>query len=538
VRILQYNAGGGFGAKFTGLQLHHITALLTMKSRRPVKINMSRSEDSTVLRHRSGIRINWELGAKKDGTIIAEQTKFLLDQGAYIYMIKRMLTHMCCRNDGLYRVENIRHQAKAVYTNKATIGTYRSFGDVQMSFGREQMLDILAEKLSMSVIDLKLKNAYQTGDTTSHGWHLGSCGLIDCIKETTKAIGWDQKKTNRIRNRGVGVASTCHETDDRTTTGSYGSVSIIKLLEDGRVQLLTGEADTGQGSHNTFAMTAAEELGIPLEYVEVLPHDSDVVPWAWGYLGSRVMSTGVHATYLACQETQRQCINVASEILGLEPHELEFKKAKVCVKNSPEKSVSLAEIGNYTIHGKRDSAMIIARGIDERPTEYTLGADHDSHYGHSVGATYYDTLAVELEVDPKTGEVRVLQIVVADDCGKIIDRMMLEGQVDGAIMQGLGATLMEVRQIDDKGRLINPDFNRYRAPRATDVPAITKIFIESNEPSYCYGHKGGGESAGIGSIMPAIANAIYDAVGVRIKSTPITPKKILKALAEKAGKVV
>ena len=196
------------------------------------------------------------------------------------------------------------------------------------------------------------------------------------------------------------------------------------------------------------------------------------------------------------------------------------------------------DIGSYVTHDKRGAAMIMARGVDDRPTEYTLGADNDSHYGHSVGATYFDTLSVEVGVNTKTGVVTILQMVVADDCGKVIDRMMIEGQVDGAVMQGLGATLMEEREIDAKGRLVNPDFNRYRVPRATDVPPIKRIFIESNEPSYCYGHKGGGESPGIGSIMPAIANAIYDAVGVRIKSTPITPKKILEALAKEQGKVV
>ena len=531
IRVLQYNVGGAFGAKFTGLQLHHISALLAMKAGRPVKITLSREEDFSVLRHRSGIRINWKLGAKKDGTICAQHTKLLLDQGAYIYMIKRMLTHMCCRNDGLYRIRNIKHEAKAVYTNKATIGTYRSFGDVQMSFGREQMLDILAEKLGMSVIDLKLKNAHRKGDITPHGWRLGSCGLIDCINKVSKAIKWKEKKVQRQEGRGIGIASTCHETDDRTTNGSYGSVTYIKLLEDGRIQLLTGEADTGQGSHNAFAMTAAEELGIPLEHVEVLPYDSDLVPWAWGYLGSRVMSAGVNATYLACQEVKKQCIDTAAEMLGQKPEGMEYKKGKVVVKGASKKQVLLSDIGYYAIHAKRESTMIIGRGIDERPTEYTLDANHDTHYGHSVGATYFDTLAVEVEVNDKTGEVKVLQLVVADDCGKIIDRMMLEGQVDGAVVQGLGATLMEERKIDDKGRLVNSDFDRYQLPHATDVPPIMKIFIESNEPSYCYGHKGGGESAGIGSIMPAIANAIYDAVGVRIKVTPITPKKVLEALA-------
>jgi len=536
VRVLQDNVGGAFGAKFTGLQLHHITALLAMKAGRPVKITLGRDEDFSTLRHRSGIRINWKLGAKKDGIICAQHTKFLLDQGAYIYMIKRMLTHMCCRNDGLYCIKNIKHEAKAVYTNKATIGTYRSFGDVQMSFGREQMVDILAEKLGMSVIELKLKNAHRKGDATPHGWKLGSCGLIDCINQVSKGIKWKEKKAKMQEGCGIGIASTCHETDDRTTNGSYGSVTYIKLLEDGRVQLFTGEADTGQGSHNAFAMTAAEELGIPVQHVEVLPYDSDLVPWAWGYLGSRVMSAGVDATYRACQEVKKQSLATAAEMLGQKQERLEYNEGKVVVKSAPEKSVSLSDIGYYVVHSKRESAMIIGRGIDERPTEYTLDANHDTHYGHSVGATYFDTLAAEVEVDAKTGAVKVLNIIVADDCGRVIDRMMIEGQVDGAIVQGLGATLMEERKIDDKGRLVNFDFDRYKMPHATDVPPITKIFIESNEPSYCYGHKGGGESPGIGSIMPAIANAIYDAVGVRIKSTPITPKKVLEALAQKRGR--
>jgi CO/xanthine dehydrogenase Mo-binding subunit len=219
-------------------------------------------------------------------------------------------------------------------------------------------------------------------------------------------------------------------------------------------------------------------------------------------------------------------------MLGFKAEELEFRQGKVFAKMFPEKSLSLAEIGNHVVHTRQGSAMIIARGIDERPTEYTLGADHGSHYGHSVGATYYDTVAVEVEVDTKSGEVKISRIVVAVDCGKVIDRLMLEGQVDGALMQGVGAALMEERRWDEKGHLLNPDFDRYRVPHASDVPPIEKLFIESNEPSYCYGHKGGGESAGIGSIMPAIANAIYDAVGVRIKSTPMASQKILEALSE------
>ena len=180
--------------------------------------------------------------------------------------------------------------------------------------------------------------------------------------------------------------------------------------------------------------------------------------------------------------------------------------------------------------------MIVGKGVDERDTEYTLRASHKTHYGHSVSATYYDTVVVEVEVDTDTGVVKVLKAIVADDCGKVIDLMQLEGQVDGATVQGIGAAFFEERLVDDKGRVVNTSFDDYWVPLATNAPPIKRIFVESMEPGFAYGCKGGGESPGIGSIVPAIANAIYDAVGVRIKTLPLTPEKILQALAEKEGK--
>ena len=182
--------------------------------------------------------------------------------------------------------------------------------------------------------------------------------------------------------------------------------------------------------------------------------------------------------------------------------------------------------------------MIIGKGVDERwDTEFTLKTDHPTHYGPSVSATYYDTVVAEVEVDAKTGEVKVLKVIVAADCGKVIDLMSLDGQIQGGTVQGLGAALMEERMVD-QGRVVNPTFLDYRVPLSTNVPPIEKIYVESNEPGFAYGCKGGGESAGIGSVMPAIANAIYDALGVRIKSTPITREKVLTALTEKEGKTI
>ena len=540
VRVVQNAVGGAFGARFTGLPVHHIAAALAMKAGRPVKLTLSRYEDFLTMRYRSNLKIHWKMGALRDGTLTAVHSKFLFDQGAYIYMIKRMLTHMCCRNDGLYRVPNIRHEATAAYTNKTPNGTFRSFGDLEMAWGREQTIDLLARKLGLTPLEMRLKNAHQRGDISPHGWQLNSCALTECLKVATKELGYEAKLTQKKARRGVGLACTCHETDDRTTRGSYGSVTYIKLFEDGKVHVLTGEADTGQGSHNAIAMTVAEELGLPLSDIVVLPHDSDISPWAWGYLGSRVMSSAVEATYKAAQDVKAQAIEAAAKKLGCDINDLEFVdggvESKTYPKNYPERSLTLAEVGRFKVREQQESAAIIGRGIDERPTDYTLGADHPTHYGHSVSSTYYDSTAVEVEVDTETGQIKVLRAVVADDCGKVIDRLSLEGQVDGAMMQGIGAALMEERVYDPKheGRLANADFDDYHVPLSVNVPPeIKRIFVESDEPSFCYGHKGGGESPGIGSVIPAIASAVYDAVGIRLTSFPMTPDKVLRALAEK-----
>ncbi|HNX29174.1 MAG TPA: xanthine dehydrogenase family protein molybdopterin-binding subunit [Syntrophomonadaceae bacterium] len=536
VRVIQNAAGGAFGSKFMANQLHHISALLSMKTGKPVKLIRTRTEDFELVRSRGDMKLWMKLGVKKDGTITAEQTKILMDNGAYQFLGRRRSLHQLERSDATYRFKNVRHDIKNVYTNKNTTGCYRSFGDAQMAWAREILIDMLAEKINMDPAEIRLKNAMQTGDVTVNGWHIKSCGLTECINKATEAINWDEKRKNKRFKRGVGIACTCHETDDRSTEGFGGSVSLIKLLEDGGAQLLAGEAEYGNGAYNAFAMVISEELGIPADMIDVVAHDTDRVPWGQGATGSRVMAQGVNATYLACQDVIKKVINAASDMLKVKPEELEFKRGKIYVISSPDKSISLAEVAEYAIR-KRGGSMIIGEGVDERwDTELILKITHPTHYGRGVDSTYYDTVTVEVEVDTETGEVHLLNVVVADDCGKVIDRRQLEGQVDGATVQGIGAALFEEIIWDDKGQIANPNYTDYKVPLAHNVPPIQRIFVESIEPVFAYGCKGGGESPGIGSIVPAISNAIYDAVGVRITSTPMSKEKVLLALKEKEGK--
>ena len=533
IRVLQEAVGGAFGSKFTALQFHHCACFLSMRTGRPVKLVRSRTEDFMLVRSRGDMTIRMKLAAKKDGTLTAELTDTLVDNGAYQYMMHRRSLHMLERNDALYRFKNVKHHFKNMYTNKKVAGTYRSFGDAQMSWAREQLMDILAEELGMDPLEIRLINATQRGDVTPNGWYIRSCGFSDCLKQATDAANWSQIRAKKTKLRGIGIGCMCHETDDRASDGFYGTVAHIKLLEDGGVQLLIGEPEYGQGTHNAAAIVVSEEMGIPMDMIEVVIHDTDRVPWGWGALGSRILAQAVNATYLACQDTKRQVIENVALMLSMDAEKLAFKKGRVSVIADPEKSVTIPQIGNHSVH-RMGGSMIIGKGVEERyETEYVLKSSHPTHYGRGVDATYYDTAVAEVEVDTETGLVKLLNVVVADDCGKIIDRTQLEGQVDGATMQGIGAALMEGIVLDDKGRIINPNFDDYKVPLATNVPPIQKLFIESIEPGFAYGCKGGGESAGIGSIAPAIANAVYDAIGVRIKTPPIAGEPIIKGLAEK-----
>lgn len=535
IRVLQNHVGGAFGGKQTFCPLHFITSLLAMKTGRPVKIVLSRAEDFMITRHRCSARTHVKMGAKKDGTITALETRVVVDNGAYQYLARRMATLMGLRNDANYRLRNVRYTCKNVYTNKVPIGPYRGYGEEEMTFPRESMIDMMAHAIGMDTAEFKMRNCPHQGDVTIHGWPLNSCGLAECIERATEKARWKEKRAEKRAGRGIGIASTSKETDDRYGDAFYGSVTFVKLLEDGRVQVITGETDCGQGMYNAVAMVAAEELGLQPQDIEVSKFDSSVSPWALGWWGSRVVSSAVTATRDAALKVRRLILERAAQMLQTEPELLDMKGGLVYVKNSPDKSLTLAEIGLAARRDKAEGSVIMAKGMEERAsTEWTLKTSHPTHYGPSVSATYFDTTVVEVEVNPKTGEVSTLNVVVADDCGRILDLMSLEGQVQGGTVQGLGAALME-ELLFDEGKMLTTDFLDYRVPLMPNVPPIEKIFVETNEPGFAYGCKGGGEQAGIGSIMPALANAIYDATGVRIHSTPLTREKILAGLAHKKG---
>ena len=547
VRIICPTIGGAFGNKITMKPEMPICALLAKKIGKPVKIERTREEEFMAGRPR--ITSIWQLktGVKKDGRIVAFSKKVLGNCGAYVGITPGLMVAMIgIRSDNLYRHVNIETEGTLVYTNATPMKNFRGYGSVQSTFAFESQMDIIAEKLGMDPMELRLKNTTKSGDLTVHGWKISSCGLDECIQKVTKESGWKEKKKKKQFGKGVGMAIAMHESDIRmktvedVATPNYfgGAVIFVKIMEDGRIQINTGYPDFGQGAKTTLSIIAAEVLGVPIDSVELVSLDTDITPYTLGPWGSMFTLSGGMAVKLAAEDAKKQLFEVASEMLEIAPSDLDVGNGEVFVKGSPWKQVSISAVAKFAAYS-RGGSMIMGKGVDERNTvdigsPVELGTTRNPatlFYGHASSAPYFYANVAEVEVDTETGVVRVLKFTEADDMGKVINHLGWEGQVQGGITQGMGFALSE-DLTPIQGKYYPLTFMDYKIPSAMDMPPIKLIPVETKEPQGPFGAKGGGES-GINVAPTAIANAVYDAVGIRIKDLPLTPEKILKALKER-----
>ncbi|MBF7084467.1 xanthine dehydrogenase family protein molybdopterin-binding subunit [Desulfallas sp. Bu1-1] len=533
VRVIQLPLGGGFGGKLE-YKLHPLCALLARETGRPVKMVNTRTEELMASLPRVPMIIEMQLAARKDGTLLGKKARVLADNGAYMNYGPGILLSATTRSDNLYRIKNIFTKGYLIYTNKVPTGAFRGFGCPQSHFALETMLDKLAVELNMDPAELRLKNASQKGDITPHNWYLGSCGLSDCIKKSVEVAGWSSKRKKYAENkesklaRGIGIACCLHVSGNRTFLPFFdGSSAYVRINEEGRVTVFPGEVDIGQGSKTVFAIIAASELGIPLEWVDVPNLDTDINPHGLGTFGDRVTTLGGNAVKAAAINAREQLLAVAAEELQTPVENLKIENGVIYDCNS-DKRISFPEAAQIASY-KQAGATIIGKGSFVPPGVTMV---HPETKVGNVSCAYpFVTQIAEVEVNRETGQVKLLNIVSAHDLGKAINPLMAEGQVLGAVAQGIGFALTE-EMIEEKGIIKNQSFKHYNMPRSVDMPSITSILVESNDPNGPYGAKGLGEPA-LTAIAPAIANAIYHAVGVRIDTLPITPEKILKALHEK-----
>ncbi|MHB1404467.1 MAG: xanthine dehydrogenase family protein molybdopterin-binding subunit [Desulfitobacteriaceae bacterium] len=549
IRIVQMPIGGGFGGKLE-YKLHALCALLAKETGQPVKMVNTRAEDFQAGLPRVPMQIKMKLGVRSDGTLAAKESEIIADSGAYVNYSHGILLSACHRHDNLYRLQNIHTKGYLVYTNKVPTGCFRGFGNPQVHFALESILDMAADRLGMDPAELRLRNATQTGDVTVHGWQVLSCGLSDCINQSTNGAGWQAKRLTEIKPdtkdqvekkagqealqearyaKGIGLACCLHVSGNRTFLPYFDGASCrITVNEQGMAIVFVGETDLGQGARTTFAQIAAHELGLPITDVMVTLVDTDINPHGLGTFGDRATTLGGNAVRLAAADARRQILAIAAEETGSPAEKLVINDG--IITGEAGIRLSVAEIAQLA-WSQLAGGHICGQGVYIPPD--VTAVHPDTKYGNISCSYPFVAQVAEVEVDRWTGRVKVNRIVAAHDVGKVINPLLANGQVDGAVAQGIGYTLMEDMGIAN-GKVSNKTFSDYNMPRITDMPEIKSILVESNDPNGPYGAKGLAEPA-LTPTAAAIANAIYNAVGVRITELPVTAEKVFRALKERFG---
>lgn len=529
VRVIhQLAIGGGFGGKLDS-KLPFIAAVLAKKAGRPVRLANTREEElSGASRMRVNTIIHLETAVRRDGTLLAKKVDILADNGAYSGQAPKIVcTNMAIRSDNLYRLQAVRTTARLVYTNKVPTGAFRGYGNPQIHFAVESQMDMIAERLGIDPIDLRLKNATRTGDVTIHGWEITSGGLPDCLEKVRLASGWDAKRANKQKYRGIGVACMIHVSGNRGGEDYHGSEALVRIQQDGRVQVICGEVEIGQGSWTVLSQIVAEELGVPLEQVEWVPTDTDTAPFIFGAYSSRTTHIAGNAVRRAAQAAKSEVLATAARLLKVPAENLTIRGGVIGMPDASGgwrgRTLTLAEVAKEHLFSKGGSS-IIGRGFWDPDTVW-LGPDK---YGNISTGYPFAAQVAEVEVDPETGKVKVLKVVAAHDVGKAINPVLAEGQIEGGVAQGLGYALLEEIKYHE-GRVQNDSFLDYQLPTTMDMPEIEAILVETYEPNGPYGAKGLGEPTLI-PVAPAIANAVANAIGVRFKSIPMTQEQIVEAL--------
>lgn len=534
IRIIQTAVGGAFGRGLDIYPFEPIAALLARATGRPVRIAFSREEEFRAAPVRQPLRVTIRSGAKRDGTLLVRDVQAILDAGAYISWGAVTPLVMMETVGSLYRLPHARFQADVVYTNNPPTGAMRGFGNPQSTFFVEVSMEHLARELGLDPIQFRLRNANRPNETTPQGLRITSCALRECLERAWQAC---LKPMNAGRprttggplssvRRGIGIAATLNVGGGARIYRSDGCGATVKVDDFGRVSVVTGATEIGQGSDVVLAQIVAEVLGVPLEDVTIVNSDTDVKPWDVGVHASRTTFIAGRAAWLAAHQARRQIIAHAAQMLGEPPENLTIAERRVFVKDQPERGVMLDKVVR-ALHFRSGGQVVQGQAWYDPPNEMV---DKQTYKGNISAAYGFGAQAAEVEVDIETGRVRVLRLVAAHDVGRAINPMYVEGQIEGGVQMGLGYALTE-ELIVRQGRVLNPNFLDYRLPTALDMPQIETILIESADPEGPFGAKGVGEM-GCNPTAAAIANAVYDATGVLMTRLPMTPENVLQALRE------
>lgn len=496
LRIIPMELGGGFGAKLR-LCLEPYPVFLALKTGKPVKMVATREEVFTLSGFRLPTIVHLKTGVLKDGTIVAREAISIFDMGAYLGAgVQSGVSHTI----GPYNIPNHRVRSYAVYTNKIWAGSYRASGVADVTFAVESHTDIIARQLGIDPWEFRMKNILKEGDMAIQGGRIPRNGLPQTLQAIKERMPWPAKPQ---QGHGVGLA-VC-----QWRSGSGPSTASISINEDGTVSLLTGSVDI-TGTDTVLAQIAAMVLGIDMQQVIIARRDTDVAPFTSPSGGSRIVYSQGKAVQLAAEDAKRKLIALAAERLQVQPEALTCAGGRVYVADHPERGHSLGELARLSFTSKAGPILGTA-SLSSMPF-----------------APVFNAQAAEVTVDRETGTVRIVRFVQAQDVGVALNPMAVEGQIEGGAVQGIGRALSEAVVIQD-GQIINPSLTTYLMPLAPDIPAIENVLVEVPTEDGPFGARAVAEPPGFGP-PAAIANAIEDAVGVRIKELPLSADKILRAL--------
>jgi CO/xanthine dehydrogenase Mo-binding subunit len=521
VRVISAGLGGGFGGKGSGITsgaaIEPICGLLAIKANRPVMIVLDKAEETISTTIRAGAKMYIKTGVKKDGTIVARTGKVFYDAGGYSGFGVQAGGRCTNMLGGWYLMPNCHIDGYTVYTNKQVCGPVRGPGGPQAAFAVESHMDSIAAKLGMDPVEFRLKNTPKPGDKIVGVPKLRDVSLGETIRIAKEKIGWGKVKLEK--NQGIGIA-----TGSWIESAGPGGGAIVKVNEDGSVTVHIGKIDMGTIPGFGIPMIVAEELGVPVEDVTVVNVDTDASPWDAGTVGSRGILVSGTASRLAAIDARNQIFKMAASQLEASPDDLEIVNKQIRVKGTPAKAVALAAVATnaHNVIGE-----VIGRGYFDN---VAAGAEEKQH-GSSQPFTAH---ACIVEVNPDTGNVKILKYVAVHDIGQPIHKAAAEGQIEGAAAMSIGQALCEQVVFDTNGRTMNPSFVDYLMPTINMMPRIETTLVSGYPGAGPYGAKGAGEIACVPP-MAAIANAIYNAAGVRITKLPLSPENVLRALKE-AGK--
>jgi 4-hydroxybenzoyl-CoA reductase alpha subunit len=537
VRVQKAYVGGAYGGKVDLFSHEFCASLLSIKTQRPVKIVYTREEVFESARHGQPIIVELKTGVQKDGTLLAQQAKVINNSGAY--RGSGVVVIFLCWGFIMvpYRIPNLKYEGYSIYTNNPVRAPQRGHGAPNLRFAVESQMDMIAEELKIDPLEIRLRNARQRGEILPNGDSVKNCGLVECIlkaAETTQfKVKYGKSKSlegQRIR-KGIGMGISSYFSGSLIYPNT--SAAIVKLNDDGTVSLLTGALDIGQGVETILSQIVAEELGVSIEDIKVVAADTETTPIDIGSWISGGAYVSGNAVRIAASDARRQLFEVAAGELEANPQDLMAKNREIFVKGSPGRSISFTQAVAVSI-AKRRGNPIMGQGhyrtMKDVPTHPSLATTK----GRWSDNYAFDAQVAEVEVDMETGQVKLLKATTAHDCGFPINPLLVEGQIDGQVSMAQGHALWE-EVLMEKGKTLTTSFLDYKIPCAKDMVETEHVDVitEGYEKDKPYNTKEVGEGY-VSGMVAAIANAVYDATGVRVKTLPILPEKILKNPKEKA----